>query len=119
MSVQKPGETADRDPRDAGAPYPREVLRLDAGRTSFLSAEQLARLALDDAPRLDAHPETPVGTPKGPASTPPATPVGTPKAVQGKPPATPVGTPKSARGSMSMLGSPKSAQGTPTWTPRR
>jgi len=36
---------------------------LDAGRTSFLSAEQLARLALDDAPRLDAHPETPVGTP--------------------------------------------------------
>jgi len=119
MSMQKPGETADRGSRDAAASYPQEVLTLDAGRTSFLSAEQLARLGLDGAPRLDAYPDTPVGTPKNPDSKPPASPVGTPKSAQGTPPATPVGTPKSAKGSLSMLGSPKSAQATPPSMPRR
>lgn len=115
MSMQKP-ETVDSPPRGAVPPYPQEVLTLDAGCTSFLSAEQVARLGLDVAPRLDASPDTPTATPKGPAATPSATPVGTPKSTSGKPPATPVGTPKNARASLSMLGSPKSAQGTPPWT---
>ncbi len=113
MSVQKPGEIRNPEAADAAAPFPQEVLTLDAGRTWFLSAEQLARLGLEGAPRLDAAPETPVGTPKGPSSTPPPTPVGTPKQTTSKPPATPVGTPKNAQGSLSTLASPKSAQGTP------
>src|SRR5258706_16185130 len=86
MSVQKP-ETGDRPRRDAA--YPMEVVTLDAGRTSYLSAEEAARLDLDRARRLEAHTETPVGTPKGPSRKPPATPVGTPKSAQGAPLRTP------------------------------
>ena len=46
MSVQKP-ETGDRSRRDAA--YPMDVVTLDAGRTSYLSAEEAARLDLDRA----------------------------------------------------------------------
>ena len=46
MSVQK-RETADRSRRDAA--YPMEVVTLDAGRTSYLSAEEAARLDRDRA----------------------------------------------------------------------
>jgi len=116
MSVEKTSEIRNQQAADAAAPFPQEVLTLDAGRSWFLSAEQLARLGLEGAPHLDASPQTPVGTPKDTSGKPPATPVGTPKQTTGKPPATPVGTPKSAQGSMSMHASPKSAQGTP---PRR
>lgn len=82
MSVQKP-QTGGRSRRDAA--YAMDVVTLDAGRTSYLSAEEAARLDLDRAPRLEAHPETPVGAPKGPSGKPPATPVGTPKSAQGAP----------------------------------
>ena len=120
MSAETPSQMPDRCSPDGGTPhFPKEVLTLDEGRTSYLSAEQVVRLGLDAATPLAAEPSTPVATPKSAQGTPPTTPVATPKSAQGTPPATPVATPKSAQGTTpaTLVGTPKGAQGTPPATP--
>jgi hypothetical protein len=114
MSPNRPGHLADRCAPATQAPaFPVEVLALDDGQTSYLSADQARRLELDALTPLLAQPATPVGTPK---SGPPATPVGTPKSAPA--PSTPVGTPKSAPPA-TPVGTPKSAPpATPVGTPK-